>query len=200
MSAWKKPSRNTCVKKISTPSRASFGMSMPAARRRSEAFTGMPWMRSMVHHFAVAPLEVRLGDDEQPPVDEVAPQLAGVRRFAQQVELVADGLLELGHHFARAQPPAIGIAADEIGERVEQRHVAGDHAFDVGAQYLDRGLASVGQHREMHLRHGGACDRDGVDRAEDLAVGLAERRIEGRGDLGPRDRAAPRPGASRARA
>src|SRR5437868_2043074 len=31
MSAWKKPSRNTCVKKISTPARASARMSMPAS-------------------------------------------------------------------------------------------------------------------------------------------------------------------------
>ncbi len=35
MSAWKKPSRNTWVKKISTPARASFLRSTPLARRRS---------------------------------------------------------------------------------------------------------------------------------------------------------------------
>ena len=45
MSAWKKPSRNTWVKKISTPARASRGMSTPAARSRSTWLMGMPLMR-----------------------------------------------------------------------------------------------------------------------------------------------------------
>ena len=47
MSAWKKPSRNTCVKKIVTPSRASFLKSMPASRSRSTWPMGTPVMRSM---------------------------------------------------------------------------------------------------------------------------------------------------------
>ena len=47
MSAWKKPSRNTCVKKIVTPSRASFWMSTPASRRRSIWLIGTPYMRSI---------------------------------------------------------------------------------------------------------------------------------------------------------
>ena len=54
MSAWKKPSRKTCVKKISTPLRPSVGMSMPAARIASRSFTGMAsilsiTMTSFVH-------------------------------------------------------------------------------------------------------------------------------------------------------
>ena len=48
MSAWKNPSENTCMKKISTPSRASLGMSTPAAFKRSVWLTGMPFMRCMV--------------------------------------------------------------------------------------------------------------------------------------------------------
>ena len=48
MSAWKKPSRNAWVKKISTPWWASFFMSTPAARRASIWLIGIPWMRSMV--------------------------------------------------------------------------------------------------------------------------------------------------------
>ena len=52
MSAWKKPSRNTCVKKISTPSRESFLRSTPALRRSSMRLTGMPSMRSMTRTFS----------------------------------------------------------------------------------------------------------------------------------------------------
>ena len=48
MSAWKKPSRNTWLKKISTPARASFGMSMPCARRASTWLIGVPCIRSIV--------------------------------------------------------------------------------------------------------------------------------------------------------
>jgi hypothetical protein len=47
MSAWKKPSRNTCVKKMVTPSRASWRRSTPAATRRSTWLMGTPVMRSI---------------------------------------------------------------------------------------------------------------------------------------------------------
>ena len=47
MSAWKKPSRKTWVKKIVTPSRASLGMSTPASRSRCTWLIGTPSMRSM---------------------------------------------------------------------------------------------------------------------------------------------------------
>ena len=47
MSAWKKPSRNTWVKKMVTPSRASFLKSTPASRRRCTWPMGTPFMRSI---------------------------------------------------------------------------------------------------------------------------------------------------------
>ena len=47
MSAWKKPSRNTWVKKMVTPSRASWRMSTPASRSRSIWLIGTPFMRSI---------------------------------------------------------------------------------------------------------------------------------------------------------
>ena len=51
MSAWKKLWRNTCVKKISTPLRASLRMSVPAARSRAMSLIGTPWMRSITITF-----------------------------------------------------------------------------------------------------------------------------------------------------
>ncbi len=49
MSAWKKPSRNTCVKKISTPSSASRCRSTPAAFSDSVREIGMPCIRSITN-------------------------------------------------------------------------------------------------------------------------------------------------------
>ena len=51
MSAWKKPSRKTCVKKIVTPSRASFVMSTPAARSRS-TLADRHAVHALHHHHA----------------------------------------------------------------------------------------------------------------------------------------------------
>ena len=48
MSAWKNPSRKTWVKKISTPARASIGISTPWARKASARLIGTPYMRCMV--------------------------------------------------------------------------------------------------------------------------------------------------------
>jgi hypothetical protein len=47
MSAWKKPSRNTWVKKISTPARESAFRSTPPARNASIWPIGVPCMRSI---------------------------------------------------------------------------------------------------------------------------------------------------------
>ena len=47
MSAWKKPSRKTWVKKMVTPSRASCLRSTPASRKRSSWLMGTPFMRSI---------------------------------------------------------------------------------------------------------------------------------------------------------
>jgi len=47
MSAWKKPSRKTCVKKISTPARDRSERLMPAASSASVWLIGMPRMRSI---------------------------------------------------------------------------------------------------------------------------------------------------------
>ena len=45
MSAWKKPSRNTWVKKISTPARARRGMSTPFSRSSAICPMVVPCMR-----------------------------------------------------------------------------------------------------------------------------------------------------------
>ena len=172
---------------------------MPCFLSDSRSFTGMPSMRSIIITVAVAPVPVDLGNDQQPAVGEVAPQLARVRRLAQQVELVADGLLELRHHLARTQPLAVGMEAlHQRADEVEERDVLGDGLLDAGAQDLHRHLAPVGQRGEMHLRHRGAGHRREVDRLEDLRVRPAEGGVERGGDFARAGRAAPGPAAARA--
>ena len=111
MSAWKKPSRKTWVKKIVTPSRASFLMSTPASRRRCDLAD-----RHAVHalhhdHARGAQVPHHLGHQHQVQALHVAPQLRGVGGLAHQVELVVQVDVELGHHLARLQPLAVGATA-----------------------------------------------------------------------------------------
>ena len=61
MSAWKKPSRNTWVKKISTPARASAGMSTPFSRRSLD-LRDRHAVHALHHHHALrAQVPVHLG-------------------------------------------------------------------------------------------------------------------------------------------
>ena len=127
MSAWKKPSRNTWVKKIVTPSRASFWMSTPASRRRCVWLIGTPCMRSMTITSMVQQSQTISGTMHQVQALHVAPQLRGVGGLAHQVELVVQVVVELGHHLARLQPLAVGAEPlDPARQRVQQRQVVLD--------------------------------------------------------------------------
>ena len=109
MSAWKKPSRNTWVKKISTPSRASFGMSTPASRRRS-TLADRHAVHALHHDHVAAcssPSTIS-GTSSSVEAVHVAAQLRRVGGLAHQVELVVQVLVELGDHLARLQPLAVG--------------------------------------------------------------------------------------------
>ena len=119
------------------------------------------------HHVGAAVVPVHLGDEQQRRALEVAPQLRAVRGLAREVELVAQGLLELAHHFARPQP--LAVRPELLHEQragVQQRDVLLDHLRDVGPQHLDRDRRSVGQLGEVHLRHRRARDRRPVERPE----------------------------------
>ena len=53
------------------------------------------------HHFFGAEVPVDLGDEQQRRAFEIAPELARVRRFAQEIELVLEVFLELAHDGVR---------------------------------------------------------------------------------------------------
>ncbi len=60
------------------------------------------------HHPLRAKVPVHLGHDEQARAREVAPQLAGVRRLAQQIELLFQVMLEFRDHLLRLEAPRLG--------------------------------------------------------------------------------------------
>jgi hypothetical protein len=131
------------------------------------------------HHAFAAPIPVHFGQHQQLGAGEVAPQLRAVGGLAHQVQLVVQVLVELGHHFARLQPPAIGPEFfQQVGGHLQQCDVMFDDRQDAGAQDLDRDFAAIRQHREMHLGHRGRGHRLAIEAGEDLvhrlAVGLLQ--------------------------
>ena len=92
-------------------------------------------------------------------------------------------LLELRHHFARPQPPAVGKQLlHQAGGGIQQRHVVLDDRRDAGAQHLYRdGGAVTCSTGKMHLRHRGGGDRRGVEFGEHLGQRLPVGRLQ-RGD------------------
>ncbi len=132
------------------------------------------------HHLGAAVVPVHGGNEQQRRVLEVASQLRAVRGFARQIELVAQGLLELADDLARTQ--ALAVRPQLFHQQragVQQRDVLLDHGRDVGPQHLDRDRRAVGKLGEMDLRDRSACDRRSVERLEHrvhrLAVEAGER-------------------------
>ena len=111
MSAWKKPSRNTCVKKISTPARARRFRSMPARAAVDCGRSGCPSSAPSPSLRCVHQSQCISGHQQQRRVLEVAAQLRAVRRLARQVELVVERLVELGDDLARPQALAVATTA-----------------------------------------------------------------------------------------
>ena len=144
MSAWKKPSRNTWVKKIVTPSRASFGMSTPASRRRS-TLADRHAVHALHHdHARGGTVPVHLRDQHQVEPCHVAAQLA--RRWRPR----APGRARRAGTCRTRPPPraASGACRRRDSRSTQPRHhgasargpssITAQHA---GPQHLDRDLA-----------------------------------------------------------
>ena len=161
---------------------------------------GMPAIRSMTSTSLAVQSQWISGTSSSGEWQEVAAQLRAVGRLAREVELVVDGLLELGDDFARPQPLAVAPQPlDQRRRRVHQREVVLDDVGDVGPQHLDRDRRAVGQLGEVHLRDRRARDRRRVERAEHLGERPAVHAHERRHRPARTGTAARDPAAARAR-
>jgi hypothetical protein len=124
-------------------------------------------MRSMTMTCGVHSRPDHLGDQHQIEPLHIAPQLGGVGRLTHQIELVVQVHVELGHHLAGLEAPAVaGQSLDPGGEHPQQREVVVDDLQHAGAQHLDGDLAAVVQLRKMHLGDRGTGDRLGIEAGE----------------------------------
>ena len=124
------------------------------ARQLGNVHSSVPQRRSTADGHALhalhhdhglgAQLPVHLGNHHQVQAGHVAAQLRSVGRFANQIKLVMQVVVELGNHFARLQALAIGRQlANPARHGAQQGQVVVDHAQNVGAQYLDGNVTAV---------------------------------------------------------
>ena len=136
------------------------------------------------HHIghAVVPNHFRNHDQIKPR--HVASQLGCAGGFAQQVKLVVQVLVKLGHHLARFEALAIfGCAFHPAGHHVHQRQVFFNRRLHVGPQHLDSDFTAfpmtiVWQHREMHLGNGCAGNRCAFKTGKYLVQRAAKRFLD----------------------
>ncbi|MPM69353.1 hypothetical protein SDC9_116298 [bioreactor metagenome] len=114
----------------------------------------------------------------------IAAQLRGIGGFADQIKLVVQIVVELGHHLQRLQALAVaGELFHPAGHHAHQRHILVDHRQHARAQHLHGHIAlvaiAVADHCEVHLRNRRAGHRLALERHEHLIDGLAEGSLDG---------------------
>ncbi len=141
-------------------------------------------------HLRPAIVPVHLRHVEQCRALEVAPELAGVGRFAQQVELVVDGLGIVVDHFHQVQAACVdGDAFGGIGQHEQPGQVLADDRLEVRPYHLDHHFLAGTQLGGMHLGHGRGGQRFAVEAGEQFAdrgtqLLLDQRRGDGRVEWG----------------
>src|ERR1043165_6123615 len=186
MSAWKNPSRNTCVKKISTPARASAGISTPFSRIAWTCEIGVPRMRSITMTRCEHRSQCTSGTRSSAEPSKLRRSWLALARPDHQVELLVEMTRESRHSLARPQPPAVDPQTfDQACRRVEQSEVPRHRGFDAGPENLDRDLASIVQGGEVHLGDRGARHGLAFERAEYIVNSTAQGALDlGDGELG----------------
>ena len=182
-SAWKKPSRNTCLKKAAAAFSQIARTSSPAASSAARSSMRMPRDPLQGQHLArgAAPIDARHAKARI--AGEILAELRGRGRLEAQIHLDA-------HRSApRSRPPRRGLRrrkrgcerSASCGEPEEEVEIAGEGRRDAGAQHLDRDLARPRcVTREMDLGDRGGCDRrSSSKRAEEFAERLAEIALDG---------------------
>ena len=106
------------------------------------------------HHAFAAIVVIYLRHAQHGAAAEIAPDLAGIGCFAQQIELVVQIFVELGHHFARAQAFAVGQQLfNQPRGGAHQGQILLDHRLQIRPQHFHRHRLAAKQPRAVHLRH-----------------------------------------------
>ena len=167
-SAWKKPSRNTCLKNAPAALRSKASTSCPAAISAV----------AVVDPDAADALGRQHGAAGAQPIDprhpkariagEILGQLGGGGRLEAQIHFELHRLRQRFDDLDRLQPAQMRLGAlGETRQPQEQVEVARQRAGDPGPQHLDRDFRALGRDREMHLRDRGGGDRGIVERGEE---------------------------------
>ncbi|MNZ34692.1 hypothetical protein D3C78_520730 [compost metagenome] len=121
-------------------------------------------------HFRPAPVPVHLGHVHHLRAFEVALELAGVGRLAQQVEFVVDGFFVVVDHFHRVQQARIGRnPLGATGNQEQPGQVLGDDRLETGAHHLDHHLFTALELGRVHLGNRGRGQGLDVEAAKHFA-------------------------------
>ena len=147
MSAWKKPSRNTCVKKISTPARAS-ARDVDALLRAASATCeiGVPCMRCITITRCAQQSQYTAGTRSSGEPAKLRPSwlaFAASRMRSSSSSRWRANSATTSRGFRRR--PSAHQRSTRPRRGVEQREVARDRRLDARAQHLDRDLGAVVQ-------------------------------------------------------
>ena len=145
MSAWKKPSRNTCLKKLSA-ARGEDLVGIEAGRDQRGALVGGDAADPLERqHPARGALPVDPRHAEALVAGEVLGELGGGRGLEAQVHLEPGPEREGLDHLDRLEAAVAGLQALDPGrEPGEEVEVARHLALDAGPQHLDRDLLARG--------------------------------------------------------
>jgi len=120
-------------------------------------------------HLRAAIVPVDLRHVEQRRAFEIALELAGVGRFAQQVQLVVDGLGVVVDDFHQVQTARVdGDALGAVGQHEQPGQILTDDRLEVRAHHLDHHFLAGTQLGRMHLSHRGGGQRLAVEAGKDL--------------------------------
>src|SRR5262249_55294595 len=97
-----------------------------------------------------------------------AVELVHVGRLAPEVELLAQGAVEVVDDADRIGQLHRRDERDQLRPDTQDAHVGGDPPLDVWALNLDHDVAPVGQAGGVHLRDRGGGERRRIDRREDV--------------------------------
>ena len=131
-------------------------------------------------------LVMRPGSENPGIVPKVLVELLKIARFAAEVELEEQLLLEVGDVLDRLVEPQLGaVFLGQLGQRAEDLQIVGDLLLDARVLHLDHHRGAIRQARLVHLtdRSGGHGLWFEVD--EDLFDRLTQLRLDGlTGDFG----------------